>query len=316
MDKKKFQKALETENKKMFDSINKTNLHAHALLSSNSQKFESEFHRVMSSNNNFSSFIDFDNYIKSNLSDLIANKDTQLKLYELSVLTAIDDGISVFDMSVDYRSVNRIFGGSIKKYIASIRKIKEKYKKRITLNIDLAINREGFHSSDDGLIKCLIDTGIFHGIDLVGDETSQKVEKFKKIYKYAGKRNLILKAHVGEFGSPKDIKKTIKVLNLNMVQHGINIIKSESVMKFVKRRNVIFNVCVSSNLSLIKNIRLQEHPIRKMYDYGLRVTINTDDELIFNSSLFNEYLLLYKCGLFNIEELYNILKNGLNAVSI
>lgn len=316
MDFEKFNKALTTENKKQFDQISKTNLHAHALLSSNIHNFQTEFHRTINNNCGFSNFVDFDNCIKTNLSDLIKNRDTQLKLYELSIITAIDDGVTVLDISVDYRSVNRIFNGLKEKYIVSLKKLKNKYKNRINLNFDLAINREGFHKTDFKLIKDLINTEFFHGIDLVGDEKSNKVSMFKKIYNYAGKKKLVLKAHVGEYGTAKDIKKAIKILNLQMVQHGIAIVQSEQIMKFAKKRKIIFNVCISSNLMLLKNIELDNHPIRKMYDYGLNVTLNTDDELIFNSSLFHEYLLLYKCGLFNTEELFEVLNNGLNAVNV
>lgn len=71
-------------------------------------------------------------------------------------------------------------------------------------------------------------------------------------------------------------------------------------------------MCVSSNILMSRVKDIKSHPIRKMYDYGLLVTINTDDELIFGKSLFEEYLILYKNDIFNINELYNILKNGFN----
>ncbi len=83
-------------------------------------------------------------------------------------------------------------------------------------------------------------------------------------------------------------------------------------MKYAKRKKIKFNVCVSSNILMSRVKDIKSHPIRKMYDYDLLVTINTDDELIFGKSLFEEYLILYKNDIFNINELYNILKNGFN----
>ena len=162
---------------------------------------------------------------------------------------------------------------------------------------------------------------MFNGIDLMGDELSKDSKCFKKIYRFARKNKLILKAHVGEYGDAKNIKKTIKTLKLNQVQHGITIVNNETIMKYAKKKKIVFNILssgdifwptfVSSNLALLNSVNINNHPIRKMYDYGLKITINTDDELIFNSSLFEEYLLLYNNNIFNTKELYIILNNGL-----
>lgn len=311
-----FNESLINENKNLFDSLKKTNLHAHALLSSNQKNFMNEFHRPMKNCEVLSNYQNFDKCIKDNLSELIANKESQLKLYELSILTAIDDGVSVFDISVDYKSVYRIFDGSICNYINEMKKLKDKYKNKIILNYDLGINREGYMKEHNYLIKKLIESKIFNGIDLIGDELSKSLNNFKKIYKIAKNNNLVLKAHIGEYGDAKSIKKAIKILKLNEIQHGISIVNNEKIMKYAKKKNIIFNVCISSNLVLLNNININNHPIRKMYDYGLKVTINTDDELIFNSSLFSEYLLLYKNEIFNSKELYEILNNGLKLYNL
>ena len=310
-----FKNALVNEDSELFKSFKKTNLHAHALLSSNQKNFRNEFHRSMSSLNSFNGFQDFNQYIKDNLSDLIANKKTQLKLYELSILTAIEDGVTVLDISVHYKSVYRVFNGSIHNYIKSLKILKEKYKNRIQLNYDLGISRDSYQKNDYFLLKKLIETNLFNGLDLFGNELKKDLKCFKKIYRYAKKNNMILKAHVGEYGDPKSIKRAIKILNLDVVQHGINIVNDTSIMKFAKIRGVIFNVCVTSNIILLKDININNHPIRKMYDYGLKVTINTDDELIFNSSLFNEYLLLFKNNYFNTLELFDIMNNGLKITN-
>ena len=306
-----FKKALINEDKDAFDHLDKTNLHAHALLSSNQEKFMNEFHRKMKPYKSFSVHENFNQCIKDNLSDLIANKDTQLKLYELSIMTAIDDGIKIFDISVDYRSVFRVFNGSVNNYIKRMLELKNKYKDKIILNYDIGISRRGYKRKDYYLIKRLIESKIFNGIDLVGDELSRDIKCFKKIYRIAKKHNLVLKAHVGEYGDARSIKRAIKTLKLDVVQHGINIVNDEDVMRYAKKNGITFNVCISSNIILLDNINIKNHPIKKMYDYGLKVTINTDDELMFNSSLFNEYLILYKNKIFSIDELYNIMNNGL-----
>jgi adenosine deaminase len=57
---------------------------------------------------------------------------------------------------------------------------------------------------------------------------------------------------------------------------------------------------------------LKEHPIRILYDHGIPVTINTDDMLLTNQSISQEYLVLYNCGLMNANELDEIRRTGLS----
>ena len=77
-------------------------------------------------------------------------------------------------------------------------------------------------------------------------------------------------------------------------------------MKLVKERNIIFNVCPTSNLVLnyVKNIAT--HPIKQMVDFGLKVTIGTDDILLFDSDINDEYLKLYNNNVLSAEQLDKI----------
>jgi adenosine deaminase len=69
--------------------------------------------------------------------------------------------------------------------------------------------------------------------------------------------------------------------------------------------------CLSAGfLGAVKDIRV--HPARKLYDKGINITINTDDLLLFDKGVSEEFLYLYKSGLFNEEELNEIRKNALD----
>lgn len=71
------------------------------------------------------------------------------------------------------------------------------------------------------------------------------------------------------------------------------------------------NVCPSSNVMLGYAIDYKDHPIKVLYENGVKVTINTDDLLLFDSSIENEYLLLYQSGALTAEQLDDIRRNGL-----
>lgn len=176
---------------------------------------------------------EFNEFVNRNLSVMINDKDKQFKLYELSILTAINDGVSILDICLDYKTVYKLFDNSVENYT---NKLKEKYRLKINLNFDLGISRKSYKKQDNMLIKELIDSRVFNGIDLYGDELSRNIYAFKKIYKYAKIRKLLLKAHVGEFGNAYSIKKAIKVLKLNVVQHGINIIENKKNNEVCKKK--------------------------------------------------------------------------------
>ena len=257
-------------------------------------------------------FYDLKNFIANNIIEISKVKKQYIKLLELTIKTAISDGISIISLSVDYRSVFFQFNSNFDEFIKSLISLKQLYMNKITIQFDLGISREHFKKSDTKLIKNLIDSHLFSGIDLYGDELSTPINKFKSIYKYAQKHKLELKAHVGEYGSAKDIYIAIKKLHLNTIQHGISIIDDYRVVKYAKKHNIKFNVCPISNIKMgiVKNI--SHHPIRKMFDSGLIVTINTDDQLIFDNSLFDEYMFLLENNIFTPEELNIIRKNSLS----
>lgn len=308
---KLFINSIEQKNFELFKKCPKGNLHTHALLSSNRKYFFKYYKRnlkqFMKSDNIFS----LTEFIKDNILDITITPEGQLKLFELTIQTAILNGVTVLDTSVDYRSVLNFYNNDVSKYISDLNNLKNKYSKEIKINFDLGIARNAYNESHESIIIELIKTNFFSGIDLFGDELSKDISIFKNIYLEAKNNNMILKAHVGEFGNAEDVLVAIETLNLDVIQHGIAVVEDNEILKKVKDKNVIFNVCPISNLHLNRVKDIKKHPIKKMFDEGLKVTINTDDELIFNNSLFDEYMLLYKNNVFNAIELNEIRKNSL-----
>ena len=119
------------------------------------------------------------------------------------------------------------------------------------------------------------------------------------------------KAHAGEFGNADSVRKAVEVLELDEVQHGIGAAESPEVMKWLSRNGISLNVCPESNISLKRVKSYRTHPIRILFDHGVNVTVNTDDVMLFNAGNSEQYLKLYKSGIFSAEELNVIRMNGL-----
>lgn len=148
-----------------------------------------------------------------------------------------------------------------------------------------------------------LELGTFKTLDLYGDELARPVEDFKAVYRRAKAAGLIVKCHVGEWGSADDVVRAVEVLELDEVQHGIAAAESPSAMRFLADAGVRLNVCPTSNIKLGRVARIQDHPIRRLYDAGVRVTVNSDDPLMFGSDLSEEFLLLFQAGVMSVEEL-------------
>lgn len=164
----------------------------------------------------------------------------------------------------------------------------------------------------NSMLEQFLDQHYFKSLDMYGDETA--LCNFKKMFKIAKEKGLILKAHVGEFGSAELVREVVEELELDQVQHGIAAANSKSVMKWLCDNKIQLNVCLSSNVFLCRVLDFKTHPIRKLHDNGIKVTINTDDMLIFNQSISDEFFNLYYTGLFNATELNEIRGNGLSVI--
>lgn len=250
-----------------------------------------------------------DNYIFNETIKYISKKEDIAFLIEETVKEAIEDGVKVLETSIDCHELMRFTEKD--KFFSIILDIKNKYNKHIDFRPELGMPKNISNENlNDLLIPC-IDSGVFKSIDLYGDETIDDFERVKDYYKYAKNKGLKLKVHAGEFHDYKNVKKAIEILEVDEVQHGIGAVSSKYIMDLIKERNIRLNICPSSNYILGAVRDMEEYPARKLFDEGIILTINTDDLLLFDSGVSEEYLYLFKLGLFNVDELNEIRKNSL-----
>ena len=107
--------------------------------------------------------------------------------------------------------------------------------------------------------------------------------------------------------------EAVETLHLHEVHHGIAAAESSQIMAWLARHRIQLNVCPTSNVMLGRARDYQTHPIRSLFDHNVPITINTDDMLIFNSGVSQEYGRLYQAGVFGCEELERIRVQGLSA---
>ena len=219
---------------------------------------------------------------------------------------AASDGVVQLESSFDIWAVRHHPDG-LRGLTAFATSLESQSRGQVDFRPEMGFSRS-FVSKDD-LMSSLseaIETGVFQSIDMYAYEHDCEPEAVRWIYEKARSHGLKLKAHVGEFGGADEVKRTVEILQLDEVQHGIAAAESTAVMHWLADNRIRLNVCPASNVMLGSVADLESHPIRTLYDHGVDVTINTDDLMIFGQSVSDEYLNLYRAGLFTADELEEI----------
>jgi adenosine deaminase len=229
---------------------------------------------------------------------------------EAAFLQARSDGITVLEMSVDVTS-GRLFKLSPENVIDILKKSHLKIAPEIDFRPEVGISRILSIRTVLACIEPYLHSGFFRSIDLYDIESAQSIHNYSGIYRYAKSLGLKCKAHAGEFGDAESVREAVETLDLDAVQHGIGIAQSPEIMKWFAKNSIPLNVCPASNISLKRAGSYKTHPIRILFDHGVKVTVNTDDVMLFDKGNSEQFLKLYRCGLFTAEELDQIRRSGL-----
>lgn len=132
------------------------------------------------------------------------------------------------------------------------------------------------------------------GFDIAGDEATYPAKVHQEAFKIAKKEGLGITVHAGEAGSAANVKEAILELGATRIGHGIQVVQDIEVMELAKEREIIFEVCPTSNLHTGAVLTLEKHPLVEMTKKGLKISINDDDPETSQISLQSEYELAQK----------------------
>ena len=137
------------------------------------------------------------------------------------------------------------------------------------------------------------------------DRDTHELKVYAPMVDKARKAGLHLTVHAGEEpgpGAPSQVRDAIEILGAERIGHGIHILGDPGVLDLVRERNVALEVCPTSNWLCNSVPSTREHPIRRLMDAGVPVTINSDDPSLFGIDLCHEYELLQREHGFTREE--------------
>ena len=148
------------------------------------------------------------------------------------------------------------------------------------------------------------------GIDLAGDESKYKLDKYKKEFKYIKRRGIPFTIHAGETDQ-EDLYLAIKY-GAKRIGHGIKCVKDKNLVNLIKEKNILLEICPTSNIQTNAINSMNVHPIYSLYKKGINLLINTDNRTVSNVNLNQEYSKIKKNFLFTKEDFYKINENALN----
>jgi len=129
------------------------------------------------------------------------------------------------------------------------------------------------------------------GIDLAGDEVNYPPHRFAPLFHQAAEDGLGITVHAGEAGGAENVQAAIQLLHARRIGHGVRVVENSTIARFAREHGVTLEVCPTSNFQTGVVRTFAQHPLPDLIALGLRVTINTDDPSVSDTTLTDEYMV-------------------------
>ncbi len=213
-------------------------------------------------------------------------------------LADVMDGIVV-----GIESAARAFPGTTSEMIVSISRDLSEQTMDMPWPKPMEIARLALDYADRGVV----------GLDIAGREDGYPPELFVEPFRIARKAGLGITAHAGEDSGPESVRGAIESLGATRIGHGVRIVRDPEVVALVKDRGVYLELCPTSNVLTRAVESLESHPVRRLYDAGVPITINTDDPSVCGITLTGELELLVERFGFTFEEIEGLVEASRRA---
>jgi adenosine deaminase len=151
------------------------------------------------------------------------------------------------------------------------------------------------------------------GFDLAGAEASFPAKDHRDAFQLILKNNVNCTAHAGEAYGPESISQAIHNLGAHRIGHGTRLREDGDLLNYVNDHRIPLEVCPTSNVQTGAVSSLAAHPLKFYFDYGLRVTINTDNRLITDTTVTKELWTAHKELGLSLEDLTTVIVSGFKS---
>jgi adenosine deaminase len=151
------------------------------------------------------------------------------------------------------------------------------------------------------------------GFDLAGAEANFPAKEHREAFQLILKNNVNCTAHAGEAYGPESIGQALHYLGAHRIGHGVRLREDGDLLNYVNDHRIPLECCPSSNVQTRAVSEMAAHPLKFYFDYGLRVTINTDNRLITDTTVTNEYWIAHQELGLSLEDLTTVIVSGFKS---
>jgi adenosine deaminase len=141
------------------------------------------------------------------------------------------------------------------------------------------------------------------GVDLADSERDYPLSDFLPYLHSAGEAGLKITIHTGEDTPAAFVVETIELARPDRIGHGIHVIEDMRAVELVRERGITLEVSPWSNYLTSAVQTIKAHPLRQLFDLGVRVTINSDDPEVLDTNLNNEYRIAHEVLGMSLEDI-------------
>ncbi|HEY6038680.1 MAG TPA: adenosine deaminase [Kofleriaceae bacterium] len=151
------------------------------------------------------------------------------------------------------------------------------------------------------------------GFDLAGSEINFPAKVHRAAFQLVIDNNINCTAHAGESFGPDSVHQAIHKCGAHRIGHGTRLVENGDLLNFVNDHRIPLEVCPSSNVQTRAAASWEAHPVDFFVDYGLRVTINTDNRLMSDTTVTKELLLCHRYFGWSLATIKEIIISGFKS---
>jgi len=148
------------------------------------------------------------------------------------------------------------------------------------------------------------------GFDLAGGELGNPASPHAGAFEFAQAHDLACTCHAGEGADASSVREAIHQCGAHRIGHATRLIEDEALTQYVNDHRIPLEICLTSNVQTRAVVSYEAHPLRRYFDRGLNVVLNTDNRLMSGTTLTDEYLHAARSLDFTFDELARVARNG------